>query len=278
MVPQQALFALNDGFIVSQARMTAQKAQEASGKKGGNLEALRWLYKKVYQREPTDLEKQLALEFMTETGGLKNKAATGSWIYGVGSADPAVPRADAFQELVYFDPQSKRYQGGRAFPHPQLTFTSLTASGGHPGAGLNGAAIRRWAAPGEGAYDVGGEASVGRQGNGDGIRVRIISSKAGLLGEWIADNCTAKTELKSVKVTAGEILDFAVDCRQTTTSDGFRWAPAIRLVVKAEWAPKDVQTVWDAQVDFKAPPPPKLGPLEQVAHALLMTNEFLFVD
>lgn len=278
MVPQQALFALNDGFIVSQARMIAQKAQEAGGKNGGNEEALRWLYRRVYQREPTESEKRLALGFVAETGGLKKRAASGSWIYGVGSADPAVPRAEAFQELAYFDPQSKRYQGGRVFPHPQFTYTSLSASGGHPGAGLEGAAIRRWAAPQDGTYDIGGEASVGRQGNGDGIRVRIISSKTGLLGEWIADNCTAKTELKSVKVTAGEILDFAVDCRQTTTSDGFRWAPTIRLVVKAEWAPKDEQTVWDAQVDFKAPPPPKLGPLEQVAHALLMTNEFLFVD
>lgn len=278
MVPQQALFALNDGFIVSQARMTAQKAQEASGKEGGNEEALRWLYKRVYQREPTDLEKHLALDFLAETGGLRMKAATGSWMYGVGSADPAVPRAEAFQELAYFDPQSKRYQGGRAFPHPQFTFTSLTASGGHPGAGLDGAAIRRWAAPGEGTYDIGGEASVGRQGTGDGVRVRIISSKSGLLGEWTADNCTVKTELKNVQVTAGEILDFAVDCRQTTTSDGFRWAPTIRLVVQAEWAPKDVQTVWDAQTDFVAPPPPKLQPLEQLAHALLMTNEFLFVD
>ena len=36
--------------------------------------------------------------------------------------------------------------------------------------------------------------------------------------------------------------------------------------------------VWDAQTDFKAPPPPKLQPLEQIAQALLMTNEFLFVD
>jgi hypothetical protein len=39
-----------------------------------------------------------------------------------------------------------------------------------------------------------------------------------------------------------------------------------------------LQTVWDGQADFKAPPPPKLQPLEQMAHALLMTNEFLFVD
>jgi hypothetical protein len=36
--------------------------------------------------------------------------------------------------------------------------------------------------------------------------------------------------------------------------------------------------VWDSQADFKPPPPPKLSPLEEVAQALLMTNEFMFVD
>jgi hypothetical protein len=106
----------------------------------------------------------------------------------------------------------------------------------------------------------------------------VLSSRSGQLGEWIADNCTAKTELKGVKVAKGEILDFAVDARETTTSDGYKWVPTIQLVVKPESAPKDLQTVWDAQADFKAPPPPKLQPLEQVAHALLMTNEFLFID
>ena len=46
----------------------------------------------------------------------------------------------------------------------------------------------------------------------------------------------------------------------------------------AEKAPKQMQTVWDAQAEFKGPPPAKLQPLEQMAQALLITNEFLFID
>jgi hypothetical protein len=279
MVPQQALFALNDAFIVSQARALAARAKRDASKEGADPGAsVLWLYKQVFQREPSGAEMQLAREFFQETTGLHTTEVVGGWQYGFGSADVSVPRAAAFKALGYFDPQAKRYQGSRVFPDPTTGFASLSAAGGHPGAGIGNAAIRRWVAPYDGSFDIGGEASVSKQGNGDGIRVRVISSKAGLLGEWIADNCTAKTEIKHVKVVKGEVLDFAVDCRETTTSDGFRWVPTISLVVKPEWAPKDVVTVWEAQTDFKAPPPPKLRPLEQVAHALLMTNEFLFID
>ncbi len=278
LVPQQALFALNDGFIVSQARALAKKAQQAAGKEETAGETVAGLYRLVFQRAPDESEARLAREFLIETAGLRQDSPSGPWLYGVGNADPAVPREEAFQELAYFDPQIKRFQGGRVFPHPQFSFTSLSATGGHPGAGIGQAAIRRWIAPYDGEFNVGGEISVGKQSTGDGVRARLISSKSGLIGEWIADNCTAKTELKNISIKAGEILDFAVDCRETTTADGFRWVPAIQFVVRAEKAPKNVQTVWDAQVDFKAPPPPKLQPLEQMAHALLMTNEFLFVD
>ena len=278
LVPQQALFALNDAFIVSQARSLARKAQEAAGGGAQASGSIDWLYRRVFQRQPTAEEALMAQAFIKETAGLHPAMVPGSWQYGVGSADPAVQRTKAFQPLSYFDLQIKRYQGGRVFPHPQHSFTSLTAAGGHPGAGLGMAAIRRWAAPYGGEFAINGEVSVGHQGTGDGVRARIISSRAGLLGEWIADGAAAKTELPRVKLKAGEIIDFAVDCRETTTSDGFRWSPIIRLLVAAEMAPQKVQTVWDSQVDFKAPPPPKLQPLEQMAHALLMTNEFLFVD
>lgn len=277
MVPQQALFALNDGFIVSQARALAQTAEKVTGK-AGDPAAVFWLYQKIYQRTPSDQEIRLAKEFWDQISNINPKLPGGVWLYGVGNADTAVPREKAFQELAYFDPQSKRYQGGRVFPHPQFTFTSISAGGGHPGVGIAGAAVRRWVAPYQGTFDIGGEATVGNQGSGDGIRIRIISSRKGLLGEWIVDRSTARTELKGVRISAGEVLDFSVDCRESTTSDGFRWVPSIHLVVMPESAPKTRQTVWDAQADFKAPPPPKLKPLEQVAHALLMTNEFLFID
>lgn len=278
LVPQQALFALNDEFIISQARTLAKKAQELGGNSSDPAASIDWLYTRVFQRHSTTAEVALARVFLKETASLHPDAVPGAWHYGFGNADPAVPRSEAFRPLVYFDPQIKRYQGGRVFPHPQAGFASLMATGGHPGAGLAKACIRRWIAPYDGEFSIGGQVVVGRQHKGDGVRARIISSQAGLLGEWIADRTTPQTELKRVSLKVGEIVDFVVDCRETTNSDGFRWIPTIQWLVRPEDAPKDVLTVWDAQADFKPPPPPKLEPLEQVAHALLMTNEFLFVD
>ncbi len=277
LVPQQALFALNDGFIVSQARALAKKAQEAAGGGTDASGAVDWLYRQVFLRQPTEVEAVMARGFLREVTGLRAATQRGSWIYGYGSADPEVARTEAFKRLPYFDPQTKRYQGGRAYPHPELGHVNLSAVGGHPGRKLEAASIRRWIAPYDGEVSVEGEIALARQG-GDGVRARLISSRGGLLGEWIAKGQPAQTVVDKVAVKRGEILDFAVDCLGNGSTDNYRWAPALQLLVRAEDAPTDVQTVWDAQADFKAPPPPKLQPLEQMAHALLMTNEFLFVD
>jgi mono/diheme cytochrome c family protein len=280
LVPQQALFALNDGFIVDQARRLADKAQAAVGHSDDPDAVIAWLYRRVFLRAPSAEEAMMSRAFMKETADLdpSSEGAPGHWQYGVGSADPATPRAEAFQPLSYFDPQARRYQGGRVFPDARFGFASLIASGGHPDLGLGKAAIRRWIVPSTGEFSMAGEISVMRQGTGDGVRARVISSKSGLLGEWVADGAAAKTELPSVKLVAGEILDFAVDCRETTTSDSFLWPLSIKLLNRAEKLPAQAQTVWNAQTDFKGPPPPKLQPLEQIAQALLMTNEFFFVD
>ena len=283
LVPQQALFALNDGFIIEQARKLAADAEKAAAKTPrdrANTSA-RELYRRVYQRAPLPEEEALARNLLGDASTPETKTPRGSWQQGFGSADPAVPRSRTFTPLTYYDAPAKRYQGARVFPDPEHGFVSLNASGGHPGARLEKAAIRRWIAPIDGEFGIAGEISISAKVNGDGIRARVISSRAGQLGEWIVDRTkgiAAPTMLQRVTVKAGEILDFTVDCRDTNTSDGFRWVPTIRLLVMPEKAPKGMQTVWDPQADFKAPPPPKLTPLEQMAQALIITNEFMFID
>jgi mono/diheme cytochrome c family protein len=283
LVPQQALFALNDGFIIEQARKLAADAEKIAAKAPGEKRstAIHELYRRVYQRVPLPEEEAMARSLLADAGTGENTTLPGSWQPGFGSADPAVARSAAFSPLPYFEATTRRYQGARIFPDPKHGFVSLSMSGGHPGDGLNMAAIRRWIAPHAGEFGISGEISVGAKGSGDGIRARVISSRSGQIGEWIVDRAngiSAPTTLSKVNVKAGEILDFTVDCRENTTSDGFRWVPTIRLLVMPEKAPKDMQTVWDSQSDFKAPPPPKLTPLEQMAQALLITNEFMFID
>ncbi len=279
LVPQQALFALNDAFIVSQARALAAKAKEVAGGSDADASgALDWLYRRVFLRPPTEAESVLASAFLRDTASASAQVARGSWIYGYGNSDPAVPRTEAFKRLPFFDQQTKRYQVGRVYPHPEQGHISLSSIGGHPGRRPDVASIRRWIAPYDGEIAIEGELALTRAG-GDGVRGRVISSRAGLLGEWVVQpDQPAKTTLEKISVKRGEILDFTVDCYINGSTDSYRWAPALQLLVRAEEAPTDVQTVWDAQADFKPPPPPKLQPLEQMAHALLMTNEFLFID
>ncbi|HEX3138994.1 MAG TPA: hypothetical protein VHQ87_03010, partial [Rhizobacter sp.] len=67
-------------------------------------------------------------------------------------------------------------------------------------------------------------------------------------------------------------LDFVVDCQANENSDSFGWAPIVALIVGGG--------TWDARAGFSGPPEsrPQLGPWERYAQALLMTNEFAFVD
>jgi hypothetical protein len=278
LVPQQALFALNDGFILQQARRLLTEAA-AAGHSGPD--SVQWLYRRLFLRPPTHREADIARAFLEETGGIQPELSGGFWQYGFGNADPEVDRHSAFEPLPHFEPQVKRYQGARTFPAPKHGFVSLSAGGGHPGTGIKMAAIRRWIAPFEGEFTLGGELSLSPKGSGDGVRARVISSLTGLRAEWVIDrtgDVTVATELNTLALKAGEILDFAVDSRTNDNSDGFRWAPVLKLKASAANPNPLLQAGWDAQAEFKGPPPAKLQPLEQLAQALLITNEFLFID
>lgn len=283
MVPQQALFALNDAFIIEQARALAARVQtppHTSDAGSGNA-SIRALYRHAFQRAPSTEEEDLAKQILSDAATGAGGAVHGSWEYGFGSADPVVPRPDAFQPLSHFDPRAKRYQGSAAFPDRAQGFVSLNEGGGHPGDGLHRAAIRRWTAPHDGEFELSGELTVSPAGTGDGVRARIISSRGGLLGEWVVDRIntiSATTLVPSTRLTAGEVIDFTVDSRETNSGDGFRWSPSVRDLRAPEMAPKKHRGVWDAKSEFKAPPAAKLTPLQRMAQALLMSNEFLFVD
>ena len=75
------------------------------------------------------------------------------------------------------------------------------------------------------------------------------------------------------KVEAGEAIDFVLDCIDSPNHDSFRWAPTV-LVEAADGA----VARWDARADFTGPSPAPPTAEEQYAQALLMTNEFLYID
>ncbi len=79
-----------------------------------------------------------------------------------------------------------------------------------------------------------------------------------------------------VDVKRGETIDFVLDCRSNDGFDSFEWSPAIRVVGNP---PAGLHKAsWDARADFHGPETPPLSPWESYAQALLLTNEFLYVD
>ncbi len=277
-VPQQALFLLNSPFATEQARALAARPEVTA--KPDPAARVRALYRVLYNRAPDKDELALGLRYVTSAlpaGSPSGSAADASaaWRYGWGAWDEKTGRVTAFTPLKVF--KENRWQAGDALPDPAAGWVLVSASGGHPGRDAAHAAIRRWISPITGTVSVAGTL-IHPGAVGDGVEGRLVSSRAGLLGTWTAQNGRAETNVNQITVKKGDTLDFVVTCRADENTDGFTWAPKIAVAAGAK------TLAWNAEADFAGPKPPVLAqaaPLnawERYAQALLMTNEFTFVD
>lgn len=197
-VATQSLMLLNGEFTLKQAAKMADRAA---------AEAI----------TPTDEHRLLVQKIQS--------SAVEEWQYGYGSFDDQNNRTASFTKLTHYT--GSRWQAGEKLPDPNLGYVSLHATGGHPDQ-VGRAVIRRWTAPVAGDVSVSGTLSHGSE-NGDGIRCRVVSSRSGKAGEWIAFNGSTDTPLADLKVQAGDTLDFITDCRTAHTSDSFQWPFTIKL-------------------------------------------------
>ncbi|MDR3636613.1 MAG: DUF1549 and DUF1553 domain-containing protein [Isosphaeraceae bacterium] len=262
-VPQQALFLMNSPFVIEQSRDLAAFAQAAGSDSTSRIRAL---YFRLFGRAPSPAETALALEFVDRQGGQETPAP--NWQYGYGTLDESAQRVTRFEPFAHWT--GSLWQPGPTVPLPQVNYVQLSAEGGHTGPDASHAAIRRWTARGDGVVAIEGSL---RHDNpqGDGVRGRIVSSRSGVLGTWVAHHGRVETRVDHVEVRKGETIDFVADCRADDGFDSFAWSPVVRALspTPASWSAKD---------DFQGPGPRPLGPWEEYAQVLLLTNEFMFVD
>jgi hypothetical protein len=275
-VPQQALFMLNSPFMAERARdflarpELAQMAEPA--RKISELHAL------AYQRPPTRHELELGRQFVAQPlAGELELPPGAAWSYGTGEVEPGGQRVSNWRPLPRF--VKDQWQWAEKLPSPDGQWTLLNARGGHPGADAANAAIRRWTAPVDGVIQVTGQVEH-TSDRGDGIRARIVSSRSGELGSWVAKNGPQATEVAALKVARGDTLDFVVEPQTSADSDGFLWAPKLTLIRADDGGVAPSNRRWDARQDFggKREFPRPLTPWEQYAQVLLSANEFVFVD
>jgi len=280
-VPQQALFFMNSPFVVERARGLARRPDIASLNR--TERRIEELYRLVFQRPPTAGQIRLGKRFIAAAESLPPpappKPVVSPWQYGFGEYDEPAQRVKNFEPLPLFTGEA--WQGGANWPDTKLGWVQLTALGGHAGNDLQHAAIRRWVAPRDATLAISGTLEHGHK-EGDGIRGRIVSSRAGQLGSWTLHNDKAEAKIEALEVKAGDTIDFVVDFNSNLNSDDFKWSPVIRAKDEAAGAPSgEYMAEWNAKKEFSGPPEPPPQPLsawEKYAQVLLLSNEFMFVD
>jgi len=261
----QALFLLNSNFVVDRARDLAKATQPENGE--SIPKSLRALYQRIFQRNPAEKEVARATAFLAAYP--KNDVVmpeVNDWSYGTGDFDSQSQRVANFHAL--------RFAGNKVVGNGGM---ELTKDGGQPAEGK--AIIRRWIAPKEGKVNIYAElAHLPKEG--DGVTSRVVSSRGGLLGEWSAAHNAVLTTLNDVEVKKGDTLDFLTICGSDPKNDTFRWSPTITMPLAEMPGMSGMAMRWDAKGDFMDPTklPAPLSGWEELAHVLLLSNEFAVVD
>jgi hypothetical protein len=253
-VPQQALFFMNSPFSMEQARAIAD-SPEIKGA-GDDGKRIRLLYRRLFGRFPDADETKVGLTYLRPSQPLPSPASV--WQYGYGDGK-------IFTPLSQFT--GSTYQVGSAFPDPNLGYLILNGDGGHPGRDAKHSIVRRWVAPFATTVQISGVLGHPAEA-GDGVRGRVLSA-GNAVGEWTVHKRQAKTDVAMIAVRAGDVIDFVVDSQGGDNSDAFGWPVKLTAANGA---------VWESKTGFGPPPPPPVTRLVLYAQALLMTNEFMFVD
>lgn len=267
-VPQQALFMMNNPFVIEQAQALVKdpkyKEQNAYENEVQNL------YDRVFARKAENNEVDWALRFVMD--GFTNPAAreveVPDWQYGYGGYDETT-RKVTFQKMPVF--KKDVWQVADKIPEPKLGHLILRADSGHAGRSAAQTVIRRWTAQKDGEVEINGTLKRPAEA-GDGVYGRIVSSRHGqLLGVDAEPKAVLETKVSKFEVKKGDTVDFIVEPKANENSDTFNW----EVTVGGE------NGNWDSKAQFAGPPPAKpkpLTPWEQYAQVLLETNEFAFVD
>ncbi len=190
-VPQQALYLMNSPFAIEQATYLANRpeVQQATT----DEQRIATLFRCALGRDPSDEETASALAYLhpaTQPESVRPAGDDDVWRYGYGQFDASTQRLATFTPLPHFT--GSAWQGGPNLPDPALGWVILNADGGHPGNDQAHAAVRRWLAPNDGSVTIEGVLEHATD-KGDGVRGRVVSSRAGVAGEWTVRNGKAAT-------------------------------------------------------------------------------------
>lgn len=257
-VPTQGLFFMNHPFVIHCAKSMASHPELRSIEQPGDRAVV--AFRIIMSREPDEYEAAIARAYVE---GLAPAAPRTTWRYGYGRVDDNTQRVIGFSELTYWT--GSRWQGGSKLPDPKLGWIFVERDGGHPAATYERCAVRRWTSPFDGTVRLQGLLKH-EPTEGNGVRGRLVSSRAGVLGEWKVHHSESVTTIDSTEVRAGDTIDMVVDFQDEIAHDQHLW----QLTITSPGG-----ETWDSRRDFQGQ---QADRWQMYIQALLMTNEFVYVD
>ena len=266
-VPQQGLYLLNNHFVVNLAGKLASKVN-LSDDSLDKAEIVRAVFRKVLIREPSDDELVQCAEFLATCDTRLPIRDEDMWTYGHAKVNLETSELSQFTPMPTF--KQDHYQGGEKLPDATLGWCFLSAKGGHPGTSQQLAAVRRWTASADMQVRVSGSLAH-PQKDGDGVIGWICKNGKPVTEQSKVHDNKSPIKLDSLTVEKGDTLDFIVDSNQSISSDSFEWMCEIKDV-------GDSTRLFRSKRMFVPPQPSPTNATQQLIQALLMTNEFCFID
>ena len=274
----RALILMNSPLLTDSTKSLAESLNRTLPDESSRIEEL---YRRVFQRQPTDKEMQRAHDYLSSypANDLVHPESQ-DWQYGYGDFDPKAKKIKSFASLRAFD--GKAFKGTLKTADGKPSEVKVDAMGGDPGVAPAMSSIRRWVAPVDGEVNITAELTHSDMKT-EGVIARLVSSRSGELGEWKAKGQSVCTDLVKVSVKKGDTLDFIVGSQSDKDAGPYQWSPSI--IVPGSSMPgmpgmPGMAQRWDARVDFADPSKPAkpLTAMEELCQALLLSPEFAVIE
>lgn len=272
-VPQQALYFLNGPLVLRQAaKLATDPTFRALVDDGARL---RWLYERIYQRDPSADETRDALDWIHHANPADYQPRlTGVWEIRHAPDTGGLP-GDAHPFPMFSDGVWKTGPDIAKSPIPWL---NAGARGGHPAAGHD--LILRWRALGAGEVRMTGD--IRRTGKG-GATLAWNLAKSGnpeFVSHPLPPDAEAKIEGEWQTVVAGDTMDFVLRAPEGDSTGSVGWN--IRVMGRESSGGKAAEVGNLGKQfptnDSPAPPPSSTDPWADLIQMLWASNEFHFID
>ncbi len=273
-VPQQSLVLMNSELILDILRPVVQDIATQSFQSAPRLNddaifehQVDLLFQRLLARQPSENERKRFTDFFAHCDVTLVASPQNCWTYGYGRLEVETERLLSFDRFPRF--KNGSWTGNDGTPDKKLGYALLRDKGGHPGNSSEIVCVRRWTAPKSGELSITGSLEHASD-KGDGVRATVLVNRERSQASFIIKSEKTSTSIQSILVKAGDSIDFVVDCRESVTNDDFSWTVSLKY--------KGANEKFDSKDHFSSLQPTPASPLQQAAQALLLTNEFCFVD